>query len=122
MDIKTAMALRNYGINPHNKTQVSTSNDGKFGGVDFGKELSLNKTGEVGSKKQDFASMMQNIATESINTLQTAEKTAIDGMNGKADVQTVVEAMAQAEMTVKTVTAVRDKVIEAYQEILRMPV
>ena len=121
MDIKTAMALRNYGINPHNKTQSSASGEAKFGGIDFTKELSLNKTAEIEPKRQDFASMVKNIAAESINTLQNAEKTAIDGMNNKADVQTVVEAMAQAEMTVKTVTAVRDKVVEAYQEILRMP-
>jgi len=122
MDIKTAMALRNYGINPHNKTQTGSALNEKAAGIDFSKGFSLNETAEMGTKKQDFASMVKNIATESINTLQTAEKTAIDGLNNKADVQTVVEAMAQAEMTVKTVTAVRDKVVEAYQEILRMPV
>ena len=40
----------------------------------------------------------------------------------EADVQSVVEALAAAEMTMRTVVAVRDKVVEAYQEILRMPV
>jgi flagellar hook-basal body complex protein FliE len=65
---------------------------------------------------------MKNIAQEAVGTIQGAEKTAIDGLNNKVDSQTVVEAMANAEMTVRTATAVRDKVIEAYQEILRMPI
>jgi len=34
----------------------------------------------------------------------------------------VVEALAATEMAVQTAVAVRDKVVEAYQEILRMPV
>jgi flagellar hook-basal body complex protein FliE len=33
-----------------------------------------------------------------------------------------VQALAQSQLAVETVTAVRDKVVEAYQEILRMPV
>ncbi len=65
---------------------------------------------------------MKNIAQEAVGNIQNAEQTAINGLNNKADAQTVVEAMANAEMTVRTVTAVRDKVIEAYQEILRMPI
>ena len=38
------------------------------------------------------------------------------------DPQAVVEALAATEMAVQTAVAVRDKVVEAYQEILRMPV
>ena len=33
-----------------------------------------------------------------------------------------IEALAASEMAVDTVVTVRDKVVEAYQEILRMPV
>ena len=41
---------------------------------------------------------------------------------GKADLTDVVTAVTNAEMTLQTVTAVRDKVVSAYQEILRMPI
>ena len=39
----------------------------------------------------------------------------------KADLSSVVTAVAEAELTLQTVVAVRDKVIESYKQILRMP-
>ena len=41
---------------------------------------------------------------------------------GKADLNSVVVAVAEAELTLNTVVAVRNKVIESYREILRMPI
>ena len=41
---------------------------------------------------------------------------------GGADPHALVQALAQTELAVQTAVAVRDKVVEAYQEILRMPV
>ena len=41
---------------------------------------------------------------------------------GKANIDQVVVAVAEAETTLNTVVAVRDKVLEAYREILRMPI
>jgi len=41
---------------------------------------------------------------------------------GKAEMVDVVTAVAEAELTVQTIVAVRDRVISAYQEILRMPI
>lgn len=121
MDIKTAMALRNYGINPHKDSQLTQKNNAQSGFKDITQGIDFNDA-IAPTKKQNFSEVMKNVASEAVGTLQNAEQTAMDGLNNKADVQSVVEAMAKAEMTVKTVTAVRDKVIEAYQEILRMPI
>lgn len=55
-------------------------------------------------------------------TLQNAETTAKDAIVGKADTQALVEALAQSELAVETAVTLRNKVVEAYQEILRMPV
>jgi flagellar hook-basal body complex protein FliE len=41
---------------------------------------------------------------------------------GRADIVDVVTAIAAAETTLETVITVRDQVIQAYQEILRMPI
>ena len=41
---------------------------------------------------------------------------------GKANIDQVVIAVAEAESTLNTVVAVRDKVLDAYREILRMPI
>ncbi len=43
-------------------------------------------------------------------------------ISGEADLKDVVTAVANAENTLETVVAVRDKVLSAYQEILRMPI
>ncbi|MEM9043677.1 MAG: flagellar hook-basal body complex protein FliE [Pseudomonadota bacterium] len=61
-------------------------------------------------------------AASFVDTLRTGEKTAMAGMVGRADPHSVVAALASAEMAVQTAVTVRDKVVEAYQEILRMPV
>lgn len=55
-------------------------------------------------------------------TLRQSEDTVKAGLAGRADPQAVVEALAATELAVQTAVAVRDKVVEAYQEILRMPV
>nr|HRK42417.1 flagellar hook-basal body complex protein FliE [Gemmobacter sp.] len=43
-------------------------------------------------------------------------------MMGGADPHALVQALASSETAVETVVTMRDKVVEAYQEILRMPV
>lgn len=57
-----------------------------------------------------------------LDAMRKAEATAMDGMTGKAGAMSVVEALAASELAVETAVAVRDRVVEAYQEILRMPV
>lgn len=55
-------------------------------------------------------------------TLQNGEATAKAAMAGDADPHSLVHALAQTELAVETAVTVRNKVVEAYQEILRMPV
>ena len=61
-------------------------------------------------------------AAEFVETLREGEKVAQDAMTGKADMHSVVEALSATKLAVETAVTVRDKVVEAYQEILRMPV
>ena len=42
--------------------------------------------------------------------------------SGKANVVDVVTAVAETEVAVETMVAVRDRVISAYEEIMRMPI
>lgn len=50
------------------------------------------------------------------------EKASADFMAGKADPHSVVEALASAEVAVETAVTLRNRVVEAYQELLRMPI
>ena len=62
------------------------------------------------------------VANEFAQTLNQGEQTAKSAMVGQADPHALVQALAASELAVDTVVAVRNKVVEAYQEILRMPV
>jgi flagellar hook-basal body complex protein FliE len=59
---------------------------------------------------------------EFTQVLRNAEDTAMAAMTGRADPHSLVQALAQTERAVETAVVLRDKVVEAYQEILRMPV
>src|SRR5262245_12866334 len=69
-----------------------------------------------------FSDVLKQVANEAVNTTREAEKQSLAAAQGKTDLNQVVNAVTAAEMTVQTVTAVRDRVISAYQEILRMPI
>ena len=47
---------------------------------------------------------------------------SLDLVNGKANVVDVVTAISQTELAMQSMVAVRDKVISAYEEIMRMPI
>lgn len=62
------------------------------------------------------------LAGDFAQTLARGESTAMGAMTGQADSQALVQALTQTELAVETAVTVRNKVVEAYQEILRMPV
>ncbi len=62
------------------------------------------------------------VATGFAQTLQEVEAQSTKAMTGDADPHALVEALAQSQLAVDTAVTVRDRVVEAYQEILRMPV
>jgi flagellar hook-basal body complex protein FliE len=55
-------------------------------------------------------------------TLSRGEDVARGARSGGGGTKALVQALASSQMAVETVATVRDKVVEAYQEILRMPV
>lgn len=69
-----------------------------------------------------FSEVLQELAKNAVETTKGAEKASLQAVEGTADLQQVVNAVTAAELTVQTVTAVRDRVITAYQEVLRMPI
>ena len=73
--------------------------------------------GESGSPS-DFVRAIGDFA----GTLAKGDQTARAAMTGQASPHALVEALAASSLAVETAVTVRDKVVEAYQEILRMPV
>lgn len=69
-----------------------------------------------------FDALLKAELQQAVGVLQQSEATSIAGITGNASIQEVVEAVTAAELTLQKVTAVRDRVINAYQEIMRMPI
>lgn len=70
----------------------------------------------------DFGTMLSQITADAANVVRHAETTSIAGVQGRASVQQVVEAVMSAEQTLQGAVAIRDKVVAAYLEISRMQI
>ena len=78
--------------------------------------------GKAPAAGPDFGGLLRRAAEDAVDVLRKGEVETLKAAAGKADVTEVVTAVAEAEVTLQTVVAVRDRVIQAYQEILRMPI
>lgn len=83
------------------------------------KAISSQKSASEGS---DFSDFVKDAASAALNNLQRGETLSKQGLTGQADLTDVVAAVNQAEITLKTVTSLRDKMVQAFQEISRMPI
>jgi flagellar hook-basal body complex protein FliE len=70
----------------------------------------------------DFAQLVKGAMNDIVSTGRQAENQMIAHANGKAELVDVVTAVASAQSSLETAMAVRDQVIAAYQEIMRMPI
>lgn len=75
-------------------------------------------TAGVGS----FDGLLRAELQGALATLEAGEQASIGAVTGRIGIQQVVEAITAAELSLQKVTAVRDRVISAYQEIIRMPI
>ncbi len=69
-----------------------------------------------------FGDLLAQSVDEAIKTSKASESISIQAASGQANLQDVVEAVNAAEISLQTVVSIRDRVISAYQEILRMPI
>lgn len=97
MDVRTSFATQGYA--QARSAAAPSAQSGEAGASAFGKAA------------QSFA-----------QTVQAGEETARSAMTGGADPHSLVQALAQTELAVETAVTVRNKVVEAYQEILRMQI
>jgi len=72
--------------------------------------------------ENSFSNMVSDSLKSAVHSGREAEELSLKQISGEADLKDVVTAVANAEHTLETVVAVRDKVLSAYQEILRMPI
>ncbi len=69
-----------------------------------------------------FGELLKTVMNDAVRTSKVAETQMAAQVQGRAELVDVVTAVSAAEASLETVLAVRDQVISAYQEIMRMPI
>lgn len=70
----------------------------------------------------DFASMLTSTLKDISTTGAIADTTTLKAAAGQGNLVDVVTAVSQSELNIQTVVTLRDRVIEAYQQIMQMPI
>jgi flagellar hook-basal body complex protein FliE len=69
-----------------------------------------------------FSSMLSRALNGAITTGQQADAQSTQAISGHGDLTQVVTAVSQAELALQTTVAIRDRVLQAYQDIIKMPI
>jgi len=75
-----------------------------------------------GVAPQTFEQTLADALHTAVGTMRVGETAAAQGATGQGDLVGVVNAVTAAELTLETVVAIRDRVIAAYQDIIKMPI
>lgn len=90
------------------------------GGALGGGMAGLGKVSETGAGS--FADMLKSAVGSVVEAGHKSDAQTQALAAGKANVVDVVTAVAETEVAVETLVSVRDRMIQAYEEILRMPI
>jgi flagellar hook-basal body complex protein FliE len=75
-----------------------------------------------GGQTPDFGKLLTQSLQGVMDAGNKSDKMSLDLVNGKGNVVDVVTAISQTELAMESMVAVRDKVISAYEEIMKMPI
>jgi len=71
---------------------------------------------------QSFGSLLAQAMDSVSETGKAADTAAVNSTTGRTDMIDVVTAVAESETAMQTLISVRDRVISAYEEIMRMAI
>lgn len=69
-----------------------------------------------------FGEFLKDSLEGAIDTQHKGERVTADAVAGNADMVDVLQAVTEAETTLNTVLAIRDRLVSAYQEVMRTPI
>jgi flagellar hook-basal body complex protein FliE len=78
--------------------------------------------GVAGAEGESFGATLQRAMEDAVDLGRSADATSTQALLGQGSVTDVVLALSRAEMALQTATTLRDKVIAAYQDVMRMPI
>ncbi|MEJ5116396.1 MULTISPECIES: flagellar hook-basal body complex protein FliE [Gluconobacter] len=70
----------------------------------------------------DFGSVMSQAVSSVINTGHDAEAQSAAGLHGGGDMTQIVTAVSNAQLALQTSTVLRDRMVQAYQDVMKMTI
>lgn len=71
---------------------------------------------------RDFGAVLRSAVESAVDTGHEAETQSMRAITQGGNVTEVATALSRAELTLQTATAVRDRMLQAYQEIMRIQI
>jgi flagellar hook-basal body complex protein FliE len=68
-----------------------------------------------------FSAAISQALGQAVQTGHTADDQAMKALSGGGNLTDVVTALSHAEMTLQATTVIRDRMVQAYQDIIKMP-
>lgn len=75
----------------------------------------------TGSNMGGFSTTLQRAVQGAIDDFHETDTKTVEALTGGGNLTDVVTALTRAELTLQTATAIRDRVVQAYQDIIKMP-
>jgi len=75
-----------------------------------------------GGQGGGFGALLERAVAGTVEAVRASESAAMEAIAGGGDITSVVTAVARAELALQTTVAIRDRVIQAYQDVMRMPI
>lgn len=75
-----------------------------------------------GTEAGGFGAVLGRAMEQAVEVGREADTATTRALSGQGSVTDVVLAVGRAEMTLQTAVAVRDRVVAAYQDVMRMPI
>lgn len=75
-----------------------------------------------GASEGGFGAALQRAVQGVVNSQRSADATSTQALQGQGSVTEVVLAVSRAELALQTATTLRDKMVSAYQDVMRLPI
>jgi flagellar hook-basal body complex protein FliE len=82
----------------------------------------VDQGGAAGGDAGGFGATLSRALEGAVETGHKADTQAMQAISGGGNLTEVVTALSHAELALQTATAIRDRVVQAYQDIMKMPI
>ncbi len=78
--------------------------------------------GQAGAAQSGFGDALSRALGGVVEAGHQADAQSMQAISGQGNLTDVVTAVSKAELALQSATAIRDRVVQAYQDVMRMPI